>query len=391
MASLTSLSGVQSLPVSFVIDPLTPANITIVGNVKSSSTMPVSNHTYTVQLSDVRDMNNNPATLGAGSQTSGDKTTIATATLTLKNATISAPSSSRIYSSAEQEIGRFALTAANEAARLTDLVVVNTGTMNLQNAAISTSSIKLVDVDTNSDVSASVSIAGNTATFSSMNYVIGKDITKNFKIVLNTTSLEDYYGSGIQLTLNSGSLTAVRDLNGTALTVVAGTLLGSATMKAYSIGPVPPTVLVAKTSDLNKYLVTIRNIDSNTGITLSGITVRFQYRYTGQGTSTITGTICLRDQGVSLGCGGSGTTAGTPVASVASPTFFSVGVPLTTNPFIDKNTGTVTYEIYLDPEPLFVAGDFTQASVTRIDYMVGMNSYDESYVGVSGASATASK
>ena len=334
-------------------------------------------------------MNNNPATLGAGGQTSGDKTTIATATLTLKNATIAAPSSSRIYSSADQEIGRFALTSANEAARLTDLTITNTGSMNLQTAAISTSSIRLVDIDTNSDVSASITISGNTATFSSMNYVIGKDVTKNFRVMLNTTSLELYYGSGIQLLINTGAITAVRDSNGTALT--GGNLLGSATMKAYTIGIVPPTVLVSSTSNLNRFTVKVRNIDSNTGFTLSGVVLRFQYRYAGQGNSpTLTGTVCLRDVGSSESCGGSGTTAGYPVGSVTTATPYSI-VGLTSNPYLDKNTGEYNFEVYLDPEPLFVAGDFTQVAITRVDYVVAANTYSESYIGVTGASATANK
>lgn len=370
IGTLTSLTGAVVLPVSFVVDPTTPAEITIVGNIRNTPTG-TNNYTFIVSLSEVRDINNNTATIGAGGSTSGDRTTVATATLTLKSATIAAPSSAKIYSSAEQEIGRFAVTASNEAIRLEDVVLTNVGTATLQNLAISTTSARLIDLDSGSEIAATVDLSSNTLKFEDMSYTIAQNVTKNFKILLNTISLESYYGQGVQLTLSPSSVTAVRDSNGNTLTGAA--LLGTTTnLKAYTIGIEPPTVKVEKTSDLNRYLVTINNVDANTGLTVTGVTLRFQYRYAGQGSSTaLSGTlVCLRDQGSSSSCGGVGTTAGTSVLTFTNPTTIAL-TGLTASTFLDKSTGSMTFEVYLDPEPLFVSGDYTQVSVTQVGYTVG--------------------
>ncbi len=147
IATLTSLSGAQVRTVSFVVDSANPAVLTIEGSTKNNASIAPSSYQFTVALTEVRDSSNNAITsLGAGSQLTGDKTTVNTSAVELKTATIAAPSTSRIYSSAEQEIGRFALTARNEVARVQSVVLNNVGSANIQAIANSTSSAKLVDV-----------------------------------------------------------------------------------------------------------------------------------------------------------------------------------------------------------------------------------------------------
>jgi hypothetical protein len=65
---------------------------------------------------------------------------------------------------------------------------------------------------------------------------------------------------------------------------------------------------------------------------------------------------------------------------------------LTTAPtLVDKNGQTVTFEVYLDNAPLWTTGDNVSVSVRSLDYTVGGADSNESYVGVTGASATSTK
>ena len=58
---------------------------------------------------------------------------------------------------------------------------------------------------------------------------------------------------------------------------------------------------------------------------------------------------------------------------------------------VDKNGQTVSFEVYFDNAPVWITGDNVTLSVRSLDYTVGGSDSNESYVGVSGASATVTK
>lgn len=380
VATLTDLVTTTLLP-SFVVDSASPAVITIEGSLKSSDKV-TGNVTFTVELTDVRDSSNNTATIGAGKSLTGDKTTVNTAAVEIKTATIAAPSTSRLFASADQEIGRFAVYAQNEAVRLQNITLVNTGSASLSGAVSSSTSVKIYDVATGNEVSSSATITNNNLVISNMNDTIAKDTTKNYKVVASIGSIDNTSGT-IQLSYSTG--TVVRDTNSNVLTPTST----SVSFKAYTLGVVPPTVAVATTTTLDKYLVTVTNVDTNTGITLTGVTLKFQSRFAGSTSTSFSGTICLRDQGSSSDCGAAGTTVGQAVTgnggtftfAISSTTLTSAGNSLA------KNGGNTTFEVYVQNAPLFIAGDYTQTAVEKVFY----NGSSESYVGVTGASATATK
>ena len=381
IATLTSLSGAQVRTVSFVVDATTPAVLTVEGSIKNNANVAPSSYQFTVALTEVRDSSNNTiSSLGAGSNLTGDKTTVATAEVELKNATVAAPSTTRIYSSAEQEIGRFALTARNEVARVQSIVVNNSGSATLATIANSTSSAKLVDVATNAEVSATATISGNTITFSSMNDTIAKDTTKNYRVVLGVTSVEDYYGSGVQLAITPADITVVRDSNSTAVVPT-----GTSTLKSYVLGTVAPTVTVTAVNE-NVFKVRVTNPDTNTGVTLTNATFDFKTALPGNTAYTATG--CLRDLGNTNTCGGAGTSGAGTIPGLAQP--LSVA-GLTTNMVADKNGGYVEFEVYVTSANLLPVGGQLQVGVTQLDYTVGGVADSETYVGTAGASATFTK
>ena len=340
--------------------------------------------TFTVSLSDVRDSSNNTATIGAGQSLTGDRTTVNTAAVELKTATIAAPTTSRIFASADQEIGRFGLYAQNEAVRLQKIVLTNVGTSTIQSITNSTSSIKLYDQATGLEVSSSATISGNTITFDSMNDTVLKDVTKNYRVVASISTIDNYLGQTIQLSYSSSTL--VRDTNSNTLTPTATTI----SFKTYTLGTVPPVITVTKTATLDKYLVTVTNVDTNTGITLTGVTVKFQSRFGGSTSTTFSGTLCLRDQGSSQDCttnGGNGTSSGVTITQAGGSNIFSLAGLTSAGLQLSKNGGNTTFEVYLTNAPLFTPGDFTQVSTDAVYY----NGTSESYIGVTGASAQASK
>lgn len=392
IATLTDISSAQAKTVSFVVDSANPAMITIEGSVKNNANVS-GQYQFNVSLTDVRDSSNNTASVGAGGNLTGDRTTVATATVNVKPATVAPATTSRIYGNATQEIGRFAVEARNEAARVQTIVIGNSGSAVLANIANSTSSVKLFNADTNTQVSATANISSNTITFSSMNDVIGTDVTRNYKVMLDVSSLDSYYGSGIALA--TPTVTVVRDANSNSITPT----VTAPSMKAYTLGIIPPTVTITPISSLqqDKFLakVTVKNTDSNTGLYITGITLQFSYRYQGAGTApTFSGNLCLRDEGSNNACGAAGTTAAVAATQAGLTTTINrtqIANLTTAKTLVDKNGQSVTFEVYFDNAPVWITGDNVTVSVRSLDYTVGTSDSNESYVGVSGASATVTK
>ena len=375
IATLTSLSGLQVKTVSFVVDPTAPATITIEGSVKNVSAVQGA-FTFTVSLSDVRDSSNNVAMIGGGANLTGDKTTIATAQVQIQSTTVSAPSLNRISSSSEQEIARFAVTTQNEAVRLQAVTFTGTvsggGLPNLQTIASSTSSLKLVDVATNLTVSSTANITGNVITFTNMNDVVLKDATKNYAVVMNISSVENYYGA--TLNLGTPTIVAVRDTNSTTIMAT-----GTANVKTYNIGVTSPSVVITAISPLasNNSIakIVVTNNDSNTGMTLSGVNLGVGYRYTTNGNAlTFAGQICLSDSlALDNGavCGGSGTSAPVAFTQAGITSAFSLAGTNAGTIVLAKNGGSVTFYVYNNTTAPWFTGDIIATTVNSITYVVG--------------------
>jgi hypothetical protein len=320
-------------------------------------------------------------------------TPVSTWTIIIKPSTTAPATTKRIFGNATQEIGRFAIEAHGTSARIQNIIIINGGTATLETIANSISSVKLYNADTNSQVSAIANISGNTLTFSTINDIISTDMTRNYKIMLDVSSLERAYG--LTLALSSPSVTAVRDTNSTPIIP----LIAAPSMKTYTLGIVPPTVTVTAVPSLlqDKYLakITVKNTDSNSGFYLTGITLQFSYHYQGAGNApAFSGNLCLRDEGSSNACGAAGTTAAVPATQAGLTTTITRAQLLslsTASTLIDKNGQSITFEVYLDDAPLWTTGDNVSVSIHSLDYTVGSTDSNESYVGVTGASATSTK
>ena len=384
IGTLTSLSGTQVLVVSFVVDSANPAVITIEGSTKNNNSIAPSSSQFTVVLTEVRDSSNNPiVNLGAGSSLIGDKVTVQNAEVEIKNATVAAPSTTRLYSSAEQEIGRFALTSRNEVARLQSIVLTGTtASGTIQAIANSTSSAKLVDVATGLEVSATVTISNNTITFSSMNETIGKDVTKNYKVMLGVSSVDSYYGMTVTFgTIPNTAFSVVRDSNSNSVNPS-----GSATTKTYTVGTVAPTVLVTAINE-NTFKVRVTNPDSNTGITVNSAV--FDFKTALPGNTTYAASAYLRDLGNTNTFGGSGVSTGSGTVPSLDKLIAVTG--LTTNVTADKNGGYIEFEVYIESANLLPIGGQIQVALKKLNYTVSGAPDSETYVGTTGASASFTK
>ena len=194
--------------VSIPVDSSTPATITLVASSIKNNLGVAGAYTFNVALSDVRDSANNSVTL-ITSSLAGDKTTIQSPTLTLKNATVAAPSNSTISSVSNQEAGRFATSADGDAVRVTKVVATATGTYDLLSNVVSSSSIELWNADTNTKISATTSVVGDVVTFDSMTVDVLKDTTQNFKVMFTSVnSLDANYGATVTFSTTTADITA---------------------------------------------------------------------------------------------------------------------------------------------------------------------------------------
>lgn len=384
IATITDLSGAQVKTVSFVVDSANPGTITVEGSIKNNTSV-AGAFTFTVDLTDVRDTNNNTASIGAGKSLTGDKTTIGTAQVEVKTATVASPSTRRVYSSADQEIGRFAVTSRNEAARVQKVVFNATtstasGLANIQAIANSTSSIKLYGVSNNAEVSSSPTISGNVITFDSMNDTIATDTTRNYKVVLSIGTVESYYGNA--LTLGAPTVSAVRDTNSTSVSVTAGTV----SLNTYTIGTAAPIVLITNVND-KIFHVKVTNRDTNTGITLASVLLNVRTS-NGGNNGSFAGSGCLRTTGSTDPCG-AGLGTSTNGQSVPGLDLFYALAPLTNVSLLaDKNYGTVEFDVYVNSMYTLATGAKLVVEVSSLTYTVGVASSTESYLGVTSATAT---
>lgn len=168
--------------------------------------------------------------------------------------------------------------------------------------------------------------------------------------------------------------------------------IGVAYTTSYRL-PVVPTVSVrmfplSQNSRLG--IIRVTNVDLDLNVDLSSVTLRLDANSTARGGLRFYGNICLRDLGSSAPCGSYGTTTAQSVTEAAGTFKFNFAGSSLTNAMnpLGKNGGYVEYEVYLENAPLWVTGDSLGLMVVDLTYL---NGYSESYTGVAGASATATK
>jgi hypothetical protein len=156
-------------------------------------------------------------------------------------------------------------------------------------------------------------------------------------------------------------------------------------MKSYVLGTVAPTVTVTSVNE-NTFKVRVTNPDTNTGVTLSGVT--FDFKTALPGNTSYLAQACLRDLGNTNTCGNAGTSGSGSVPSLAT-TLAVTG--LTTNMTADKNGGFIEFEVYVTSANLLPVGGQLQVAITKLAYTVAGVADSETYVGTPGASATFTK
>lgn len=310
-----------------------------------------------------------------------------TITMTAKAATVATPSNSTVSAMTNQEVGRFALSSDGDA-RITKLVATNDGTAGLS-SLVDPSSVELWDADTNKKVSAQVVVTGNVVSFDSMSQDMKKDFTSNFKVILTSVkNIDGVYGKTMRFTLTS--FTAVSVVSGLTTGVIGAPLA----MKEYTIGMIPPTVLVSGYSPLNQNSpvakVRVTNVDSASGFAVSSVTLKLTFRSSVSTGLKFSSTVCLRELGSIAHCGSFGTTTGAYLIDESGGviTFIMKDLNLAT---LTKNGGYVEFDVYLENSPLWVAGDTFNVTVNSATTSNGGALSTYSYVGVTGASATATK
>jgi hypothetical protein len=337
----------------FRVEPGTTVNIRVTANVRSNATPVPADYVATFSIAQVKNVSNGNVSAVTKSQ-AGDKVTVKNGTATLKNATVAPPSTRRVYSNADLEIGRFAVGAEAENVTVRKITLTNaavaTGVLTPVTdwtTIISGNSVKLVDVATNAQISATVTVTAGSIVIDSMSAEVIKDSSRNFKVVATTSGFDvTQHNKNIDLSV---VLNTVDKSSGGAATLV-GSPLASVSTTDYVTGVVPPSVSITKKS-AKVFLVKVTNTDSNTDITLNAIKARV--KPVAVNNSTYTATYCLRSEGSSTStCPEATTSTGTGgVPGVAA------NLMLATAPTITKNGGSYSYEIlvdsnYVDPTDL---------------------------------------
>jgi len=383
----------------------------VTGTLKSNAA--TRSYRFGLTLNEAKNVSNgNTVTLTTTQQ--GDSTSVMNGKATFKAATVAGPSTKKLTANASnQEIGRFAILGEAEEITVRKLVFTNanntTGSSALSSSdvsdltkLISSNSVELYDIDTNVKIPATITVTSATGstpsqiTANSMSFVIPKDVTKNIRVVATTTSLTDITSGQSKFTLRVAPIAATditRQSTGNA--DVAGSVLATgnttgefvAASSTYTVGKVVPTVTVAKVSnDLDRYTVTIRNLDPEAAIDVKKVTIKATPGFL-NGTTAVTwdGNMCVRN-GATGNCNVTGvSTAAKNVTSSTGAEFDLVNTIPNLN--LVKNTGTVSFEVYAPNMPFFNGGGMTFA-VTALDYD---SVSDEDYTGVSSAKISVTK
>ena len=324
----------------FRVEPGVPVTVRVVGNLKSNAFTPV-DYTTTFAIAELRNVSNG-ATSPVSKSQAGDKVTVKSGTVVLKDATVAPPSTRRIYSSADLEIGRFAVESQAENLTLRKLTVTNsvfTGGVQDWTTIISGNNVKLVDAATSSQVSATVTVTSTGITFDNMSAEVTKDTTRNFKVVATTTSFDATEHNkivDIRVTLDTVDKSSGGAAAGAPVT------LASVNSSNYVTGVVPPTVTLTKKS-AKVFLVKVTNVDSESTVQVEAIKARV--KPVADNNSSYKAIYCLRAEGSDSTCPEASTSTSTGAVPGTS-----TNLVLATYPTLSKNGGTYSYEILVDSD-----------------------------------------
>jgi S-layer homology domain len=382
-------------------------SVKVTGTLKSNAVAAA--YRFTVALTQAKNVSNGNTVTLTSSQ-AGDTVTVSNGKATFKAATnnVGVLASKKLTANASNtEIGRFAILAEAEDVTVRKLVLTNSTSAGVVPAVspaivdltnlISGNGVKLVDLETGADISATVTVAAGTITVDSMSLLVLKDTTKNIKVVANTTALTSIPSGETNFTLHINAPIAgdvTRQSTGNAdlvgAVIAASNTTGEfvAASSTYVAGKALPVVSLTKIgTDLTRYMVTITNVDPESALLVDRLTLKATPGLL-NGTTAVTwdGMVCVRN-GATGDCGVSGTsTAAANIASAAGSEFTLAGtIP---NLSLVKNNGTVSFEIYAPNLPFFSAGGLT-LSLKNLKYDGSVTGED--YTGMVGASVTANK
>lgn len=380
----------------FRVDAGTPVNVTLRGTLRNANM--TGNVKFSFTVNDVKNIGTGNTTTGLNKVLFGNSMTISAPTATLRQATVSAPSGSKIFSNAtDLEIGRFAVEAKADEVSVNKIVITNSGTLADLNEAFT--NVRLIDIADGSTIASSAQIDADKLTFNSVSLRVAKDTVRNVKIVADTnsnlTSDTATNGKTFQGVVNI----ATSDVSSTtaANTVVSGTPL--TLNKTYDISTNTPSLQVTALPLVDNGAVAkvkITNTDPNADLDLEKVKLRVSFRSTANGTAPTLGTVCIRNVGSSQSCASGSSEV--LVATSASGDEYTYDITTALAGFqakdvVSDNNGVAEFEVFIPNAPVWVAGDNVSTSVSSITYRPegASSALTESYVGVAGASAVATK
>ncbi len=270
-----------------------------------------------------------------------------------------------ILKNTENEIGLFSLLSNSDQPKLKGLSLTNLWSTFLESIAENGSGANIIDLSTNTVVG-TWSIVGNTITFSGMDNWLKKDILKNYKLTMKAWSLEN----------NQSNSTLQFMMNPLDFVLISGTgninPVGSTFQTIpYSVGMVPPTVTITNTNE-NTFKIHIVNPDTNSEITLSGISMDIKLTLpTGK---IYTATACIQDIGNQDPCGTSSVPANYPFNSIYLPVVW-----LTTNTTLEKKEGFTEFELNLMSQNIFPTKWTIEVIIRSITYLYNGKLYTQNY------------
>lgn len=332
--SATSGFYFQTNGVKFTVEPGQKVKIKVVGSFLSNAN--AADFKFSFGIDELKSLTDNN-TLSISKTQVGDRVSVKNGSAVVKTATVAAPTTQRIYASAEQEIGRFAIKATDDELTLKEVSFANSGVLNGGTLEDLLSDVKLVRLD-NTELNSSVEIDGNEIKFTSMSSAFAKDTDVNVKVVANTnTFTNDTLSGTVRLSIVSGSLVATKASDGSNAQVS-----GTPTFKTYTLGVQAPVVTLVKT-DSSRFTVTVKNVDTEADVVLTGIKASVKVDSSNDG---YVGKFCLNLQGSSnTDCAAADAASWSGAIGAAGTSYTFV---LTTPVTLTKNGGEISYEIYVD-------------------------------------------
>ena len=192
-----------------------------------------------------------------------------------------------------------------------------------------------------------------------------KDTTRNFKVLIQSQGFATgVHGQNVNLNVVPNT---VDKASGGSAVIVATATATAITTGDYKLGVVPPTVALKKI-DANRFLVTIKNIDTESDFDLNSITARV--KPVADNNSNYTGDYCLRAEGSTV----SSCPVSVDSSSVGAIPGAATELVLTTPQSLTKNGGSYSYEIYIDSD--YVNPPTLLGEVSAVKYNTGVT---ESY------------